>query len=81
MRGYLRQGLAPLLGVIELRRRRGAESVLVGRVADQLVDYARRHPEDGLTIDRLARFLVGVDRSRSELAPEPIPIRLPRPAR
>ncbi|MGH7608735.1 MAG: DUF6104 family protein [Acidimicrobiales bacterium] len=61
MRGYLRQGTPPLLGAVELRRRRGQERVRFEQVADHLIDYARQHPEDGLAIDRLARFLAAVE--------------------
>lgn len=49
-------------GIDELRRRRGTEQVCFGDVADHLVDFAARFPEERVLIDRLAAFLAEVDR-------------------
>jgi hypothetical protein len=48
-------------GIDTLRAKRGAEQVTFGNVADHLVDFAERNPEQAETVDRLARFLAGVE--------------------
>lgn len=53
---------AAMGGIDELRRRRGAQHVRFGDVADHLVDFAARFPEERRVVDRLATFLAEVER-------------------
>jgi len=49
-------------GVDELRRVRGSELVSFDDIADHLEDFATREPDTEETLDRLARFLLAVER-------------------
>lgn len=48
-------------GIAALRDKRGDETVTFNDVADHLEDHLRRRPDDGPAIDRIARFLAGVE--------------------
>jgi hypothetical protein len=48
-------------GIDRLRDRRGDERVTFGDVADHLVDFAERNPDDAAVVDRLAAFLAHVE--------------------
>jgi hypothetical protein len=47
----------PMFGIGELRDRRGDEQVSFSELADQLVAFVERSPQDGATIDALASYL------------------------
>jgi len=48
-------------GVEQLREKRGDEQVTFNDVCDHLVDYEERHPENGDTVEDVARFLASVE--------------------
>ena len=48
-------------GAEHLKQKRGEEKVTFSDVADHLIDFAQRHPEVAETVDRLARFLAGIE--------------------
>jgi hypothetical protein len=48
-------------GIERLRHTRGGEHVTFSDVADHLDDYVARRPVDADAIERLARFLAGVE--------------------
>lgn len=47
----------PMFGIGELRDRRGNEQISVNELADQLVAFVERSPQDAPTIDALASYL------------------------
>jgi hypothetical protein len=47
----------PMFGIGELRDRRGDELISFGELADQLVGFVERSPQDAPTIDALASYL------------------------
>ena len=47
----------PMFGIGELRDRRGDEQISFNELADQLVAFADRSPQDEATIDALASYL------------------------
>jgi hypothetical protein len=47
----------PMFGIGELRDRRGDEQISFNELADQLVAFAERSPQDEATIDALASYL------------------------
>lgn len=47
----------PMFGIGELRDRRGEERVTFNELADQLVEFADRSPNDATVVDALASFL------------------------
>jgi hypothetical protein len=47
----------PMFGIGELRDRRGDEQVSFSELADQLVAFVERSPQDSATIDALASYL------------------------
>ena len=47
----------PMFGIGELRDRRGDEQVSFNELADRLVDFVERSPQDAPTIDALASYL------------------------
>jgi hypothetical protein len=48
-------------GIRLLNQRRGQEKIAFKDVADHLVDYVERFPDEAEAIDKLARFLAGVE--------------------
>ena len=48
-------------GIDHLRTKRGSQRVSFDDVADHLVDFAERHPEQARTVDALAEFLAGIE--------------------
>jgi hypothetical protein len=48
---------SPMFGVAELRDSRGGDRVTFGELADLLVMFAERSPQDSTVIDALASFL------------------------
>lgn len=46
-----------MFGIGELRDRRGNEQISFNELADQLVAFAERSPQDEATIDALASYL------------------------
>ncbi len=58
-------------GVMLLRERRGTQRIDFNDVADHMVDYADRHPEDCGAIERLARFLAEVEQVDHDHAVDP----------
>jgi hypothetical protein len=50
-------GATPMFGIGELRDRRGEERVTFNELADQLVEFADRSPNDATVVDALASFL------------------------
>jgi hypothetical protein len=51
----------PMFGIGELRDRRGNEQISVTELADQLVAFVERSPQDEPTIDALASYLAKVE--------------------
>ena len=47
----------PMFGIGELRDRRGAEQVTFNELADQLVAFVERSPQETATIDAFASYL------------------------
>ena len=47
----------PMFGIGELRDRRGDEHVSFNELADQLVAFVERSPQDAPTIDALGSYL------------------------
>ena len=52
---------SPMFGVGELRDRRGSDEITYGELADLLVRFAERSPQDAAVIDALASFLAAGD--------------------
>jgi Family of unknown function (DUF6104) len=50
-----------MFGIGELRDRRGDEPISFNELADQLVAFAERSPQDAATIDALASYLAKAD--------------------
>jgi len=50
-----------MFGIGELRDRRGTERVTFNELADLLVAFAERSPQDAPAVDALGSFLAGVD--------------------
>jgi hypothetical protein len=50
-----------MFGIGELRDRRGNEQISVNELADQLVAFVERSPQDEPTIDALASYLAKVE--------------------
>lgn len=48
-------------GITLLMDKRGAEQITFRDVADHLADYLDRFPDEQDTVDKLARFLAGVE--------------------
>jgi hypothetical protein len=48
---------SPMFGIGELRDRRSRDDVTFGELADLLVQFAERSPQDAAVIDALASFL------------------------
>jgi hypothetical protein len=48
-------------GIASLREKRGDQEVTFDDIADHLEDHVRRWPADTPAIERLARFLSGVE--------------------
>jgi hypothetical protein len=53
----------PMFGIGELRDRRGEERVTFNELADQLVEFADRSPNDATVVDALASFLARAEGS------------------
>jgi len=53
-------GSTPMFGIGELRDRRGDEQISFGELADHLVGFVERSPQDAPTIDALASYLAKV---------------------
>jgi uncharacterized protein DUF6104 len=53
----------PMFGIGELRDRRGDERVTFNELADQLVEFADRSPNDATVVDALASFLARAEGS------------------
>jgi hypothetical protein len=53
----------PMFGIGELRDRRGEERVTFNELADQLVEFADRSPNDATVVDALASFLARTEGS------------------
>jgi hypothetical protein len=51
---------SPLFGIAELRDRRGNERVTFNELADSLMAFAQRSPQDAPAIDALGSFLASV---------------------
>jgi hypothetical protein len=47
----------PMFGIGELRDRRGDEQISFNELAEELVAFVERSPQDGATIDALASYL------------------------
>jgi len=48
-------------GMELLKERRGEERVTFNDVVDHLADYAGRFPDEAASVDKIARFLAGVE--------------------
>jgi len=48
-------------GMEILKEKRGTEQVTFKDVVDHLADYAGRFPSDAAVVDKIARFLAGVE--------------------
>jgi Family of unknown function (DUF6104) len=51
---------SPMFGIGELRDRRGDESVTFGQLADALVAFAQRSPQNASAVDELASYLAAL---------------------
>jgi hypothetical protein len=50
-----------MFGIAELRDRRAGDDVTFGELADLLVQFAERSPQDAAVVDALASFLAKAD--------------------
>jgi CRISPR/Cas system-associated protein Csm6 len=51
---------SPMFGIGELRDRRGAERVTFSDLADVLVAFAERSPQNASAVDELASYLAAI---------------------
>lgn len=65
---------SPMFGIGELRDRRGDEGVTFGELADLLVAFAERSPQNASAVDELASYLAAMS-PRDDAGPRQAPPR------